>query len=179
MVAKISRRLVIDASVAQSSGGEDATFPTSKHCRDFLKAVLSICHRIVLTPEIQAEWHKHQSNFARKWLVSMFARKKVEQAGSVMNQNLRDRIDAAAAENEKTRAAMLKDVHLLEAALATDETIIALDEIVRELFAKASMSVGEIRNVVWVNTDKADEKSLAWLEGGAKAEKKRRLSEKV
>ncbi|MEP7338733.1 MAG: hypothetical protein ABI977_13435 [Acidobacteriota bacterium] len=176
MAAKISRRLVIDASVARSSGGEDATFPTSKHCRDFLKAALSICHCIVLTPEIQSEWHKHQSNFARRWLVSMFARKKVEQVGSVANQNLRDKIHAAA-ENEKTRAAMLKDVHLLEAAMATDETIIALDEIVRELFAKASKSVGEIRSVIWVNPDKADEKSLDWLEGGAKAEKKRRLSE--
>lgn len=107
----------------------------------------------------------------------MFARKKVEQIGSLANQNLRDRIDATA-ENEKARAAMLKDVHLLEAAMATDETVIALDEIVRELFAKASKSVGEIRNVVWVNPDKADEKSLEWLEGGAKAEKKRRLSEK-
>src|SRR4051794_12743935 len=122
MAAKTSRRLVIDASVARSSGGEDATFPTSKHCRDFLKAVLSICHRIVLTPEIQAEWHKHQSNFARRWLVSMFARKKVEQAGSITKQDPRDNIHAAT-ENEKARAAMLKDIHLLEAAIATDETV--------------------------------------------------------
>ena len=176
MAAKISRRLVIDASVARSSGGEDATFPTSKHCRDFLKAVLSICHRIVLTPEIQAEWHKHQSNFARRWLVSMFARKKAEQIGSVRNQKRRDRI-AAAAENENDRTAMLKDVHLLEAALATDEAVIALDEIVRGLFAQASDSVGEIRNVTWVNPDKDSEMPLAWLEAGAKAEKKRRLCE--
>lgn len=107
----------------------------------------------------------------------MFARKKVEQITSGANQNLRDKIDAAA-ENEKARAAMLKDVHLLEAALATDETVIALDEIVRELFAKTSKSVGEIRGVIWVNPDKADEKSLEWLESGAKAEKKRRLGEK-
>lgn len=177
MAAKISRRLVIDASVARSSGGEDATFPTSKRCRDFLKAVLDICHRIVLTPEIQAEWHKHQSNFARRWLVSMFARKKVEQVASVTDQNLRDKINAVA-ENEKACAAMLKDVHLLEAALATDETVVTLDEIVRELFAKASRSVGEIKYVVWVNPDKDDEESLRWLENGAKAEKKRKLGER-
>ncbi len=107
----------------------------------------------------------------------MFARKKVELAESVTKQDLRDKIYAAA-ENEKSRAAMLKDVHLLEAAMATDETVIALDEIVRELFAEASKSVGEIRTIVWVNPDKAEEKSLVWLKGGAKAEKKRRLGDK-
>jgi len=31
----VYKRLVIDASVARSSGGEDATYPTSVHCRDF------------------------------------------------------------------------------------------------------------------------------------------------
>lgn len=174
MAAKTSRRLVIDASVARSSGGEDATFPTSKHCRDFLKAVLSICHRIVLTPEIRAEWHKHQSSFARKWLVSMFARKKVEQAGSVVNQELRDKIQDAA-EGEKSWNAMLKDIHLLEAALATDKTVIALDEAVRDLFTRSSESVGIIRAIVWVNPDITSEEPLKWLELGARTDKERWL----
>lgn len=107
----------------------------------------------------------------------MFARKKAELLESATNQSLRGRI-AAAAENEKARAAMLKDVHLLEAAMAADETIIALDEIVRDLFAKTSDSVGEIRSIVWVNPDKLEERPLGWLESGAKAEKNRRLGEK-
>lgn len=107
----------------------------------------------------------------------MFARKKAEQVASATNQDLRDKIGATA-ESEKDRAAMLKDVHLLEAALASDETVIALDEIVRNLFTQASKSVGEIRSLVWVNPDKADEKPLEWLKSGAKADKKRKLREK-
>jgi hypothetical protein len=67
---------------------------------------------------------------------------------------------------------------LLEAALATDEIVVALDETVRELFIEAAISVGEIRNVVWVNPDRADEKPLLWLEDGAKPDKKRRLGTK-
>jgi hypothetical protein len=84
MPTKISRRLVIDASVARSSGGEAATYPTSKHCRDFLKATLKICHRVVMTPDIMEEWRAHQSGFARRWRVSMEARKKVERMYSYL-----------------------------------------------------------------------------------------------
>jgi hypothetical protein len=174
MTTKFSRRLVIDSSVARSSGSEGAVFPTSKNCRDFLKAVLDICHHVVLTPEIREEWHKHKSNFARRWLVSMFARKKAELIDSAEDQLLRSKIDQAS-QNEKARAAMLKDVHLLEAALVTDEIVVALDETVRALFIEAAISVGEIRNVVWINPDRADEAPLPWLESGAKSDKKRCL----
>ncbi len=177
MATKSSQRLVIDASVARSSGGEDAVFPTSKNCRDFLKAVLDICHHVGLTPEIRDEWHKHQSNFAKRWLISMFARKKAELIDSAEDQKLRDKISRAA-QSEKARAAMLKDVHLLEAALATDKIVVALDETVRALFIEAAISVGEIRNVVWVNPDRVNEEPLLWLEEGAKPDKKRRLATK-
>ena len=51
-----SKRLVIDADVLHSAGGEEATHSTAKRCRDFLKAVLTICHRVVRTPDIDKEW---------------------------------------------------------------------------------------------------------------------------
>ena len=65
MADKVSKRLVIDASVARAAGGEDATFPISVYCRDFLQAVLDISHRVVMTPDIRDEWNKHQSKSAR------------------------------------------------------------------------------------------------------------------
>ncbi len=174
MPTKISRRLVIDASVAHASGGEEAIFPTSKNCRDFLKAVQTISHRIVMTPAITEEWKNHQSNFARRWRVSMEARKKVVRVSAPADDNLRDKIKHIAS-SDKARDAMLKDIHLIEAAKATDQTVIALDETVRNLFAAAGQRVGEMRNIVWVNPDKVEEKSISWLENGAKPEKKRML----
>ena len=166
--------MVIDASVARASGGPDAVSPTSKNCSDFLQAALVVCHQIVLTTEILEEWHRHKSRFASRWLASMFARKKAKMIGSAEDQNLRDKIGQAS-QNEKARSAMLKDVHLLEAALMTDEIVVALDEIVRSLFMETAISVGEIRNIVWINPDRADEKPLPWLDGGAKSDKKRCL----
>jgi len=70
---------------------------------------------------------------------------------------------------------MLKDMHLIEAAKATDHTIVSLDEIVRALFINAARSVTELRIVIWANPDKTEEGCLAWLEAGAKVEKKRQL----
>ncbi|MCI0388824.1 MAG: hypothetical protein MOB07_08680 [Acidobacteria bacterium] len=174
MTAKSSRRMVIDASVARAAGGPDAVSPTSKNCSDFLQTVLVVCHQIVLTIEILEEWPKHKSRFASRWLASMFARKKAKMIGSAEDQKLRDKIGQAA-RSEKPRAAMLKDVHLLEAALVTDEIIVALDETVRTLFIEVAISFGEIRNVVWINPDHTDEEPLRWLEDGAKSDKKRCL----
>jgi ABC-type iron transport system FetAB ATPase subunit len=87
--------------------------------------------------------------------------------------DLRSKIERAAGD-EQDCAAMLKDSHLIEAALVTDRTVISLDETARELFTLMAQSVGEIKNVVWVNPDK-DEQPINWLEEGAKPEKNRRL----
>ena len=174
MPARASRCLVIDASVARASGGEDATYPTSKRCRDFLTAVRIICHRIVMTPEISREWKKHQSNFARQWHVSMQARRKVCRVDAAPNDGLYNKVKREAA-NEKDREAMLNDLHLVEAALATDQIVVSLDEAARGLFADTAQRVGELKNVVWVNPDRADERPVRWLEEGARPEKGRQL----
>lgn len=176
MAARGSKRLVIDASVARSAGGEDAVFPRSKHCRDFLKAALAVCHRIVLTPEISEQWKQHRSNFARRWLVSMMARKKVHLLGNVVNDDLRGRVERAAAHaKDHEREAIRKDFLLIEAAIATDRIVISLDDTVKGLFAMAARSVGELKNIAWANPGRAEEQLILWLENGAKPETKRLL----
>lgn len=174
MAKKSSRLLVVDASIARSSGGEDAIFPTSKKCRDFLSAIRRICRKIVMTPDLSDEWRKHQSNFARIWRVSMEARRKVEHINNDPNDELRRKIESNAA-SEEGREAMLKDIHLIEAAMETDSLVSSLDETARNLFGTASSKVGEINNIVWANPDKVEDDAISWLENGAKSEMKRRL----
>ena len=174
MAKRTSRRLVIDASVVQAAGPEGATSPTSKNCRDFLKAVLTICHQVVMTPDIGEEWKKHLSGFSRKWRVSMEAKKKVHRPGSVVDDELRARISNAAS-SDKERDALSKDTLLIEAALATDCAIAALDDTALRAFRKAANSVREIRRIVWVNPGKTDERPIAWLEEGARIERTRQL----
>ena len=174
MPTKVSRALVVDASVARSSGGEDATYPTSKNCRDCLKKIRALSHVVVMSTPIRDEWNKHKSSFAREWLASMVARKRVLRIEPEMLKELRQKLEEIAG-SPKDAAAMLKDVHLIEAALVTDQTVIALDEIVRALFRASCPSAGVMRVVVWVNPDKAEEDVFAWLEEGAEPEKHRQL----
>jgi hypothetical protein len=174
MAARRSKRLVIDASVARSAGTESAIDPTSIYCRDFLKAVRTICHQIVMTREIGEEWQRHRSSFARQWLSSMTARRKVHRLGEVLDKVLRGRIERVIA-GEKNAEAVRKDYRLIEAALATDRIVISLDESARELFATAAPKVGELRLIVWVNPERSEEEPILWLDNGARSEKKRLL----
>lgn len=175
MARRRSKRLVIDASVVHAAGPEGATFPTSKNCRDFLKAVRTICHRVVMTPEIRDEWARHMSSFARTWRVSMEARKKVYRTpGSVVDDELREKLSSAAS-SDRERIVLSKDTLLIEAALATDCAIAALDDTAFRAFRKAAKSVHRIRRIVWVNPDKTDERPIAWLEKGARIERTRQL----
>ena len=175
MRAVDSKQLVIDTDVAQASGSETATHPRAKHCRDFLQKMLSLSHSVVMTPEISNEWNEHQSRFARRWRVSMDARKKVYRVNAPADEELRDKIKQAAT-NDKEDEDMQKDFHLLEAARATDQAIISLDETVRGLFARATQHVGEIRDIVWVNPEHTEEEEpIEWLKNGAPPDDHRKL----
>jgi len=172
--SKVSRALVVDASVARSSGGEEATYPTSKNCRDCLKTILALPHRVVMSQPITDEWNKHKSAFARGWLVSMTARRRILRVEPEPLEELRQKLQEIAG-RQKDADAMLKDFHLIEAALVTDQTVIALDEIVRTLFGTSCQTVGQMKSIVWVNPDKPEEQPFAWLEAGAEPEKHRQL----
>ena len=176
MRVRDSKRLVIDADVARASGSETATHPRAEHCRDFLSAILSLSHRIVMTEQINNEWKNHQSRFARRWRVSMDARKKIDRINPSEDEELQTKITTTT-NNENEIEALRKDFHLLQAALATDQTIVSLDETVRQLFKRASQQVGEIRNIIWINPDRTtEEQPITWLQNGAPPEPHRQLS---
>ena len=91
------------------------------------------------------------------------------------SEKMRRRIESAAATKKREVDALLKDFHLIAAAIASDRTVVSLDEIVRRLFKAAAESVEAIRKVVWVNPVKPAEDAVQWLRSGAKAEAARML----
>jgi hypothetical protein len=99
-----SQSLVIDASVAQAAGPESAVHPTAKVCRDFLIAVLDLCHHAVFTEAIVDEWKRHQAGFAPQWRVSMFARKKIDRPDCPADDGFRRQLQETAADDEMADA---------------------------------------------------------------------------
>lgn len=171
-----SKRLVVDACVARSSGGKAATHPTSKQCRDFLQAILNISHRIVLTPNLRAEWSKHQSRFAMRWLVTMQQKGKIVRINIEADSELHSKMEDYAGSNGLGVEEILKDLHLVEAALKADEVIVSHERYARRHYANAAKSeVPEIARIAWISPCNEREGPLAWLKSGAKAEDHRRL----
>ena len=174
MASKRSKCLVIDADVARSCGTEEATHLVARKCREFLDGVREICHRVVMTSEISTEWRSHASRYARTWRVSMEARKKVIRVPVYPDSCLRAGLEANAP-NEAGLAAMLKDLHLLQAAMATDGIVVSRDDNARVLFRNAAGEVRAIRGIVWVNpVGEADPR--LWLANGAEPDLERTLS---
>ena len=170
MLDRKSKQLVIDASVAGPR--------PSSTCHDFLLDVLHICHRAVITPEILEEWDKHQTPSSGRWRRQMVACKKWQPPKFKANMEIRDKARIAAAkefDREKDRIAILKDLHLIDAAFASDGIVVSCDREAGRLFARLSQYVGELRDLVWVNPEEGDKNTAAWLEKGAEPVKSRRL----
>jgi len=174
-VTQRSKCLVIDTDIASSAGGEHAQAIRSKQCRDVLMTVREASHKVVITEKISEEWRRHQSNFTRTWLRSMYAKRKVCQLDVPIDNELRRKVEQGVIE-EKKRDAMLKDVHLIEAALETDKTVLSMDETVRLYFYEMIQKIASLKHIVWVNPSKDDELCIEWLPAGAESAKERLLT---
>ena len=171
MAKQRPRQLVIDADIVNSAS--EAKYPISSTCRKFLDTVLDVGHHVVMTKAIREEWHRHMSRYSKRWRRRMWARKRVVKIVGERDETLRGRIDASVSQDQQAMVA--KDVHLVEAALATDRLITSQDERVRSALGTASNNVGELKKIVWVNPTQGDEKPIDWLRDGAKAEEHRLL----
>lgn len=172
-------RLVVDANVAIAAGQSE--HPVSSRCREFLDKVIKGDFRVIMTKDIEYEWKDptkpRQTNTSRRWLVRLYSEKKVDWQDDVFDSELRDELDALDDDeySAKMRLLMLEDVHLLEAALATDRNVSSLDEAVRKLFNRAAVSVDKIKVIVWRNPTMVEDDCISWLENGCPVETRKQL----
>jgi hypothetical protein len=90
----------------------------------------------------------------------MYARKKIVTLQVQANTELRLRLTLGRGPEERDE--ILKDAHLIEAALHADWIVASLDERARALFHTAELNV-----VTWVNPVSERTRIQAWLEEGA------------
>jgi hypothetical protein len=165
--------LVVDASVALGAGALSGKDPRVVRCREFLSALRGVCHRLTWSDAIQEEWNRHQSVFASRWLVSMMNLRKLRSTPDAPSEALRAAIQAHSDPN--VVALMLKDAHLVEAAMETDWRVASLDERVRGHLRKLTGKFGLLRGIIWVNPDLEEDKAIEWIEDGAPSDRSRRL----
>lgn len=163
MARKKGRMVVIDADVARSAGETENQISSS--CRNFLKLILENSHIIVIEDRLNAEWKKHRSNYFRKWKVAMISRKLFKKITIGENDGFEDNITALNLNNNEEDIA-LKDIHLIEAAIKTENFISSRDDTARNLFCEISDSLRVIRKIVWMNPVTINDEQIGWLKAG-------------
>lgn len=137
--------IVVDADIAFSAGGSD--HPTSKKSRLVLQTILSSNLNVAFCKNLSAEWKKHGSSFACKWLSSMVAKKRCVRiaAEDVIQLDIEN-----AGLSEADVVVALKDAHVVNNALKTDRFITSNDKAARRVYLEVSKSSGKLNEVSWV-----------------------------
>src|SRR6266404_1453377 len=150
MAKKRRLGIVIDASIARGAGVKNDR--RSRTCRQFLRWVFRYCHHLVLSNEIETEWHRHQSRFTLRWLKTMADRDKIDRKGALNQDALRNRI-AALPIKLQCRRAMAKDAALIVAAQVGDRVIVSLDNKARDLFNRHAETLRTPKGILWRNPE--------------------------
>lgn len=138
--------LVVDASVIHAAGEKD--HPVSKSCRETLLDIKKVCHHIVMTPAIQAEWKEHASRFAYKWWRSMVACRKVKM---VQDTHFKLPPTDITCLNTEENTSLQKDAHLLEGAFEGDGIIISLDDNAAKIWDKCHKHIQLPKAIKWIS----------------------------
>ena len=167
--------LVIDADIARAAG--EATDPASESClcRMMLDVVRGSQLRLVMSEDTTQQWDYHRSGYARKWLSAMVRLERVEAVPVEHDSRLRRYLLLRAGNAEDRRLAARNDVHLLEAALATDNRILSKERIAREFFSTCSEGMRKLGPILWANPCRPEDRTCDWLRCDAPDEPGRRL----
>jgi hypothetical protein len=131
-------------------------------------------HQVVMSAALGQEWGKHQSRFARLWLIAMENKRRVHHTEIPTQGKLRHQVERVA-EKKSDCDAMLKDMLLIEAAFHTDRIVVSLDETVRNLFHRAAAKIAALTRIAWVNPCIIEETAIEWLHNGAEIQRERTL----
>lgn len=139
--------LIIDADIARSASSTE--HPVSSSGRKVLEVIMASKHTICFCPKLLEEWKKHRSGFTAKWLVSMYAKRKVTHKD---NNHIIEDIISKIDDHTKNKEIALKDVHLIDSSLVNSKIIFSNDDNARKAFIYFSSNVGQIKNITWLNS---------------------------
>lgn len=180
MARKKGPGIVVDASVARAAGGPGTAGSFSTRNTRFLNAMTETSCPLVMTSLLSQEWSAHQTVFSGKWRSTMVAKKLFKALKDTELEHLDGQIEdfafsAIPEQNEKARQDLLKDKHLLEAAMASDKRIASCEHRSRELSRHFAQEHHSVARILWVDPAQEDEEPLHWLKKGAPHERHRLL----
>jgi hypothetical protein len=172
---KIRKCLVIDASVVRSASFADD--PVASKCWECLETIYVTCHKAILTADIEREWYDVallpasgsavRTTYITGWLAAMEARGKLLRQNIPRNSDLRRKINRIGLD-PNDRMELIADIHLIEAAVATDKTVLSRDDAARRILTTAVRYFPELGPIVWCNPVTQHPGVIDWMKTGAK-----------
>jgi len=164
------KRFIVDSDVVAS-----ATEKLEKRaitCRKLLLTLYSTLHEVLLTPGIKKEWEARYPGFAQSWAAKMAQKGLLIEVKNDPVSGLAEEIRALDIIPE-IAAIMLKDCHLLEAALTAGKAVFSQDDSAYAHFYDASSKIERLQTIMWANPERVADECEAWLRPGARREQKR------
>ena len=152
--------IVVDASIAHAAGSFESKHPTGIRCRECLAAVRGTGHRLAWNAPIKSEWTSHESAFASSWRAEMFRRGKVT---VVPDDSIGEVRAAVATAPTERHSALLKDAHIVEAALNSDHRVLSCDSKACGHWRTVCEAYAPIGIINWVDPTNDHQGANAWL----------------
>lgn len=158
---------VVDSDIIASATEKDDE--RAIICRGLLRKLLATLHEVLLTPSIKKEWEARYPGYAQAWAVQMSRRGLLKEEPEDPASGLAAEIEALEVSAD-VAAIMLKDCHLLEAALIGGKAIFSQDDSAYTHFYDASVYIERLQSIMWANPERAEDACEAWLQPGARRE---------
>jgi hypothetical protein len=159
----MSRRIVLDASVARGAG--EKSHPFSVRCRDILLTMLAAGHRLVVTRDLQLEWEKHASRTSIRWKALMASKGRLVAVDEVADLGFE--IDEL--EHGHCAHRIGKDLLILRAAVGADRAVVSADARLLESILCELSSMPIVGGIAWGQpSDEGELDCITWLAAGAR-----------
>jgi len=173
-----SKQIVIDANIAQGSSNDRMFNPVlgdaGAQSRQCLQAIWDEKHVAVFGRSLLSEWDRHASSYARRWLRNMEQKSRVVLEDGERFAELA--ISACAClSTAGEKAALVKDLHLIQSALATGQLILSNEVRFPRYVALACAAVQELATLYYANPTVEGDRCRLWIKAGAEKNADRRI----
>ena len=166
------RFFVIDASVSRVADRRRAHegMPGASASFILLMSVMEHCRGFAASASVLREWERNESPAGARWRQDMALRDKFILEDVPPDTELRDGIRCLRHVSDSEKDIMLKDVHLIEAALAFDRMILSWDRQARLHFLRCASLHHLFKGVIWISPDECGGRFKRWIRLGADPE---------
>lgn len=156
--------ILVDANIARSAA-ENGDHPTTRASLSLARTLQAKdCETdLLMTPALRSEWREHASPLMSGWLVEMFQRRRVRSVVDKPVRDLRNAVNDVLDAGVKN--ALMKDLHLSEAAILRCAPVASLDDRQRRYLRVICDTYKRAGDIQWLNPEK-DAEWDGWIRGG-------------